>query len=81
MSDRSDKNGGPEIDRSATEARQSERGLGLIYVLGGGILLAVVVWAGIELLVPGSDDPGVGTVNENAGQAAPDATGPAQPSQ
>tara|TARA_B100000378_G_scaffold230179_1_gene195024 strand:- start:396 stop:635 length:240 start_codon:yes stop_codon:yes gene_type:complete len=63
------KRGKPEL--SPNEARQSEKGRGLIYVLGGGLVLAVVVWAVIELFAPKGASPDVETVTEDAEQVAP----------
>ncbi|MEO2037643.1 MAG: hypothetical protein ABGW90_02925 [Martelella sp.] len=56
---------------SPNEARQSEKGRGLIYVLGGGLALAFVVWAVIELFAPKGASPDVETVTEDAEQVAP----------
>lgn len=61
--------GKPEL--SPNEARQSEKGHGLIYVLGGGLALAIVVWAVMELLAPKGASPDVETVTEDAEQVAP----------
>lgn len=56
---------------SPDEARQSERGRGVIYVLGGGLVLAFAVWAVMELLAPKGASPDVETVTEDAEQVAP----------
>ena len=56
---------------SPNEARQSEKGRGLIYVLGGGLALAIVVWAVMELFAPKGASPDVETVTEDAEQVAP----------
>ena len=61
--------GKPEV--TPTEARQSEKGRGLIYVLAGALVLAIVVWAVLELLAPNASSPGVNTVDADAEQVAP----------
>ena len=59
----------PEI--SPTQARQSEKGRGVIYVLVIGLVLASAVWAIIELTATGGASPDVETVNEDVEQVAP----------
>ncbi|WP_180898375.1 hypothetical protein [Martelella soudanensis] len=61
--------GSPEL--SPNEARQSEKGRGLIYVLAGGLVLAFAVWAVLELFAPKGASPDVETVTEDAEQVAP----------
>ncbi|MGV0909780.1 hypothetical protein [Martelella sp. FOR1707] len=56
---------------SPNEARQSERGRGVIYVLGGGLVLAMIVWGVMELFAPKGGSPEVETVTEDAEQVAP----------
>jgi hypothetical protein len=76
MTDSKDNNDHHDADGrvvlSATEARQGLRGTPVLYVLVGGLMLALVAWAGSEFYGKAID-----TTPENASQKSVPATEPA----
>ncbi|WP_174802360.1 hypothetical protein [Martelella limonii] len=59
----------PEV--TPTEARQSEKGRSVIYVLIAALVLAGAVWFVMEMFAPQGGNPAVETVTEDAEQTAP----------
>ncbi|TCT40222.1 hypothetical protein [Martelella mediterranea] len=53
-------------DLSSTEARQSERGRPILYLLIAGLVLALLTWTATEMFTPEAATTGDGTPVEEA---------------